>query len=59
MNVKRMKNKKDILHPDHLEHVREIAQDELRAIRIMLLNQWHWVLLSLLGLIVLLYFFNP
>lgn len=54
-----MKNKKDILHPDHLAHVKEIAQDELRAIRIMLLNQWKWVLLALLGLIVLLYFFNP
>lgn len=54
-----MKNKKDLLHPDHLAHVKEIAQDELRAIRIMLFNQWKWVLLSLLGLILLLYFFNP
>ncbi len=54
-----MKNKKDLLHPDHLAHVKEIAQDELRAIRIMLLNQWQWVLLSLFGLIVLLFFFNP
>lgn len=51
--------KKDILQPDHMGHLKEIAKDELRAIRIMLLNQWQWLLLSLVGLLALLYFFSP
>lgn len=54
-----MKKNKGLLDPDHFAHLKDIAQDELRAIRMMLHDNWHWAMLSLLGAIMLLYFFNP
>ena len=54
-----MKNSNELLEPNQIKHYRDIARDELTALRVAVIKDWKWIAFSLVAFIVSLYFINP
>lgn len=54
-----MRNPNELLEPNQIEHYKDIARDELTALRVAVVKDWKWIALSVVALVVSLYFINP